>query len=395
MKAVKLVWRHNAPVVLWLILGLAVVAGLLLYKLATLTGGLSATEVKAATQPVGWQGILHDPFYLPLKLVRSVVYFVAPDHGQLLTRLPNALFGGLTMISFAWLIWLWHGRRTAILTSVLFATSAWVLHTSRLASFDVLYLWAVPTLCIIQVLLHRHSDKALVWYGSLLTWGLLAYVPGMIWLIGLQVILQRKLIVQAWRHFSEWWQQVLSVLAVAIWLPLLVLAFTRVGQFVTWLGLPTHWDGPFEVLKHLVAVPVHLFIRGPQYPEQWLGRTPIFDAFTLVACLVGIYFYAKRWDSARSRTIGLLLIVGGLLVAAHGPVSISLLVPLLYAAAATGIAYLLHDWLKVFPVNPLARGLGIGLVGLAVAVSCLYNLRAYFVAWPHNTVTKAIFRYHR
>jgi hypothetical protein len=28
-------------------------------------------------------------------------------------------------------------------------------------------------------------------------------------------------------------------------------------------------------------------------------------------------------------------------------------------------------------------------------LSCLYNLRAYFVAWPHAATTQTTFRYHR
>jgi hypothetical protein len=80
--------------------------------------------------------------------------------------------------------------------------------------------------------------------------------------------------------------------------------------------------------------------------------------------------------------------MGGLGGAAY----LSLVVPLLYIFAATGIAYLLHEWLRVFPLNPVARKLGIGLVVVAVAVSCSYNLRAYYVAWPHNAATQTAFR---
>jgi hypothetical protein len=64
-------------------------------------------------------------------------------------------------------------------------------------------------------------------------------------------------------------------------------------------------------------------------------------------------------------------------------------------AIATGLAYLLRDWLKTFPNNPVARGVGIGLVVAAVGLSCIYNYRAYFIAWPHNTVTRTVFIYHR
>jgi hypothetical protein len=378
----------------WMLLGLAVIAGLLLHRLAGLTSGVSATELLAAHQPVGWHGIWHNPLNLPLKLIRLLIFALAPDHGQLLTRLPNVLFGGLSMISFGWLIWLWHGRRTALLTTALFASSAWVLHVSRLASFDVLYLWAMTSLLTIQVLLHRYAGQKRVWYLCLITWGLLLYVPGLVWLVALQVWLQRKHITGAWQDALNWTQRALSVGAAIIGLALLLIDFSRSGHFINWLGLPSQWPAVTTLLKQFVGVFVHLFIRGPQYPELWLGRAPLLDVFSLIVCIVGIYFYASHWKSSRSRAIGLFFTMSVILVALGGAVSLSLLVPLLYVAIAAGIAYLLRDWLQIFPINPLARGLGIGLISLAVIVSCLYNLRAYFVAWPYNTITRTTFRHH-
>lgn len=374
---------------------LAGLACMLLYKLGSLTGGLSAGELSTATAPVGWHGIYHQPFDLPLKLARSVVFVLFPNHGQTLTRLPNTLFGGLAIISFVWLIRLWHGTRTAVLAGLLFATGAWTLHASRLASFDVLYLWAMPTLLLVHVLLNRYRERAVVWYGSLLVWGLMLYIPGLIWLVVIEIWLQRATLKSGWKHFKSWWQRLLYLLVGLAWLPLLVLNLTRPGNLRVWAGLPPDFSTPLHAIKLFLAVPVHLFIRGPQYPDIWLGRAPVLDIFALAACLAGIYFYVTHLRAARSRLLVLMACAGAVLVGLGGSVGLSLLVPLLYVGAATGIAYLLREWLRIFPNNPLARGLGIGLVSLAVGLSCVYNLRAYFVAWPHNQATKVVFQQHR
>jgi 4-amino-4-deoxy-L-arabinose transferase-like glycosyltransferase len=387
--------REHAGLVGWLVLAVAGLSWLLLNRLGSLTGGLSAGELSAATAPVGWHGIYHQPLDLPLKLVRSVVFVLFPNHGQALTRLPNVLFGALAIVSFAWLVRLWHGTRTAIMASLLFATSAWVLHASRLASFDVLYLWATPTLLLVYMQLQKHKTSAWAWYGSLLVWGLLLYVPGMVWLVLVAAYWQRGILVSAWRHFGQWRQRLLYLLAGLVWLPLLVVDLRRPGELRAWLGLPAHFARPATVLKQFVAVPAHLFVRGPQYPDIWLGRAPVLDVFALAACVIGIYFYVTHRQAGRSRLLGSFAVVGFVLVGLNGPVGLSLLVPLLYVGAATGIAYLLHEWLSVFPNNPLARGLGIGLLALVVGLSCVYNLRAYFVAWPHNQTTQAIFQYRR
>ncbi len=395
MKGLSVYLRRHGRQVIWLIVAVAVVSGLLLYKLGSLTGGLSAGELSAGNAAVGWHGIYDDPLYLPLKLVRSVVFVLFSDHGRLLTRLPNVLFGGLAIASFAVLVRLWHGTRTAILASLLFATAAWVLHASRLASFDVMYLAALPVLLLVDVLLQKYASHASVWYASMLIWGLFLYIPGMIWFVILNIFLQRSNIAAGWQRFSLWWQRALYLAAGLVWLPLLADYLARSGKVGFWLGLPTHLAGPSALLKQFAAVPVHLFIRGPQYPQLWLGRAPLVDIFTLAAALIGIYFYATHWRAARSQLLGLSAIIGVFLVGLGGPVGFSVLVPLIYITAATGLAYLLREWFGVFPSNPLARGLGLGLIILAVAVSCGYNLKAYFVAWPHNTTTKAVFRYRR
>ncbi len=374
----------------------AMVAGwLLIYKLGSLTGGLSRGEMSAASARLGWHGIYHDPFDLPLKAVRSVLFYLVPAHGQTLTRLPNVVFGGLAIVSFGVLIRLWHGARVAALATAMFAASAWTLHVSRLASYDALYLWALPALMCSHFLLRRYYKNPLVWFAGIITWGLLLYVPGLVWFIIVDVWLQRRFVAGGWRHAGRWWLRLLYVVAGLIWLPLLALALSRSGAWKTWLGLPAHFDGATALLKHFAGVPVHLLVRGPEYPQLWLGRSPILDVFGLAGCMLGIYFYVTRWRSHRSRYLLVAAVFGFVLVGINGPVQLSLLVPLLYMAIATGLAYLLHEWLKIFPNNPLARGIGLGLVIFAVGLSCVYNYRAYFVAWPHTAATKAAFQYRR
>ncbi len=385
----------NSRVIGWSVIGLAGLSWLMLYKLGTLTGGMSASEMTASSAAVGWHGIYHQSLYLPLEVVRSVDFVIFADHGQLLSRLPNALFGALAIISFACLIKLWHGTRTAVMATLLFGTSAWVLHVSRVVSFDVLYLWAIPTLLLVNVLLQKHATKAIVWFGSLFVWGLMLYIPGLVWLIGLSVYLQRDRLMEGWGHFNSVGLRFLATALIIVWIPLLVFDLIKFGGFMTWLGLPSHWVGPVAFIKEFVAVPVHLFVRGPRYPQIWLDSAPLLDVFTLVVCAIGIYFYATHFKASRTRMLGGFTVLGLILVGLGGPVGLSLLVPLLYVAVATGIAYLLHDWLQVFPNNPLARGLGIGLVCLAISLSCIYNLRAYFIAWPHNATTKVTFQYRR
>jgi hypothetical protein len=111
----------------------------------------------------------------------------------------------------------------------------------------------------------------------------------------------------------------------------------------------------------------------------------------IVCFLAGILFYLSHIKAERTQLLLALSAIGLLLTAAGGAVPRSLLVPLIYLVSFGGLAYILHYWLKLFPVNPIARRTGISLVAIAVALACAYNVRHYFVAWPHNPATQAAY----
>jgi uncharacterized membrane protein (DUF485 family) len=68
-----------------------------------------------------------------------------------------------------------------------------------------------------------------------------------------------------------------------------------------------------------------------------------------------------------------------------------MLVPVVYLILTTGIAYMLHDWFKVFPNNPIARSVGIGVIAVAILLTSVYQTRSYFVAWRYSTETRQAF----
>jgi hypothetical protein len=223
---------------------------------------------------------------------------------------------------------------------------------------------------------------------------LLLTIPGFVWLVAADIFLQREVISEGWQQHKKVWQRFLGILLLLIWLPLVIKNIRHADQAKLWIGLPARFPGVLKLLKQFIAVFVHIFFRGPQYPSLWVGKAPLFDAFTLVMSLIGIYFYATHYKSSRSRLLATMFVISTILIALGGAVSLSLDVGLIYVMAAMGIAYMLHNWAKVFPRNPLAKSIGIGLLTLAVAVSCAYNIRSYFVAWPLNPATKGSFSYH-
>ena len=86
-----------------------------------------------------------------------------------------------------------------------------------------------------------------------------------------------------------------------------------------------------------------------------------------------------------------MFIAGAGMIALGGSANLSLFIPFLYLVAAAGIDYLLAQWFRTFPRNPIAQGVGMFAVGAVVTLACAYHLRTYFVAFPQSTSTQAVY----
>jgi hypothetical protein len=288
----------------------------------------------------------------------------------------------------------WYGMRTAIIGGILFACSSWFLHVSRVATFDVMYLWAIPTLLAAYIALYNKPEDRRVAFGWLAVQLIVLYVPGMIWFSLVGALLLRSEVASALRSLRDWWQVSLwAMMGVVLLAPLAVglLRGDTLHLLLKLAGLPDSIPSGITLLKGAAAGVLFVFVRTPADPVTWLGQLPALGAFTAAMLVGGIIFYAKHIRAARTQLLLIYGLLGLMLAAIGGETTRSVIVPLLYLVAAGGIAYILHLWLQVFPRNILARRLAIGLMAIAIGFACFYNLRSYFIAWPHNPDTLQTF----
>ena len=375
-----------------LIAGIVALSSILYGRfIGSLTGGVSPEEVTTLGTYSSFHAIIDNPLHAPLKLVAWALWHL-PFHTAAALRVPFALFAIFSLVAFGYVLKRWYGIRMAVLGVILLGTSSWLLHVGRIALFDISFLWAGTTLIALHVLFHAHCDRRIVRFIWILGNLALLFVPGMVWLIALNIILQRDDILDSWDEMTSLWERIAHPTFIIIGFALIGLALYRMPHIgLDWLGAPHAWSDWQAMLKRLGNDVAYFIVRGPHHPTLWLGRLPILDAFGMVMLVTGLVFYAQHLRSFRTILIGSLLAAEAVLIAVSGTIPISLMVPLVYAVIVGGMAYLLHFWLKVFPRNPLARGLGIALIGLLVAGSSAYNLRSYFIAWPHNSETRATF----
>jgi len=380
--------------VTYLLIALLIISiGLFVYRLGSITPGVSLAEQGTAKTIVGFHGIYHNPLFLPIKLVRSVIFNIGSVHSIFALRLANVIFGTITVLVFFYLVKLWHNLRVAVMASIIFCASAWTLHITRYASDDIVYYWAIPTIFLLDTLFQKYPKNKYLWYGAITLFGVMLYVPGLVWFIALDTFLIWPSIVENIKGIKPI-EKIYSLILGLVLVSLLVGDLFRSGQFIEWLGLPNKYPSASQLIKNVARVPYHLFARGPYNPELWVGKLPILDIFSLVTCLIGIYYYARHYNNLRSKLLGLFGLIGWALVILGGAFSLSGLVVILFLLSASGIAYLLKEWLEVFPNNPIARATGVVLLSLVILLAVYYNTRSYFVAWADSNTTHSVFHYH-
>ncbi|MCA9325655.1 hypothetical protein KDA23_06375 [Candidatus Saccharibacteria bacterium] len=390
-KAKSLSWRK------WLVIGAAmlVVALLLTYRLDSLPGnGLSAPELRAAQHSRSWHAVVDNPLFLPVTGLQRVLDIVTPFTLVTTLRLTSVIFGLGTFSLVAYVLMKWYGPRTAIFGCLTVATSAWFLHVARSGGVEIAYFAAFPLLLASHVWLDRTEHPSRVLPVWLVAMGVLLYIPGLVWFVVLNAIWQRQSIQDALDDWYELWPRLgLAFVGVFLLIPLVWGVFQNpiLHYSATWMGLPTAWPGIMSILHSASQSLLFVSLWTPSNPALWLAHLPVLDVFLSMMLVAGIYFYVLHRSANRSKLLLASFGLGVVLVAIQGVVTRSLLVPLLYLVAAGGIAYILHLWLRIFPRNPLARTLGIGLVLLALVISSAYSLRQYFIAWPHHPDTAQAF----
>lgn len=368
--------------------------GLLLwFQLGTLPGGYSAEELAALQTSNGLKQIFENPVNAPFSILVylfSLAHVGAGGDQMLLPlRAAAAAIGLLTLTTFYWLVRHWHGERSAILGTIVFGCSAWFLHTARLGTPDVLMFLLLGVIAS-SVWLKRTDNPLVLLVGFGLTAGLL-YIPGMFWLLLVAAIWQVKTIIRLFKqHFTL--MSIGSLGLVALIAPLVWAMYRSAETAKIMAGLPAqNWPNVVDFAKELAFIPYNLFVRGPLDPLHWLGRLPILDVFSIVMLLLGAFLYFRHLKLVRSKMVVAILVVGCLLIALGGAVSLSILMPFIYLLIAAGMGLLLDRWQQVFPRNVIAQGVSVGLISLAVIAVSWYGLRHYFVAWPNTPATKQVF----
>jgi hypothetical protein len=361
------------------------------HRLSTLLPGYSAGELQAYGAASNWQSVSSNPLNLPytalLWLLTAVLH-----HGILMTRVVAAAFGVVAGLLFFAVARQRYNFYVALLGTILFTTSAGFLHAARFGGGQVLQLGILALIAGLSAYQRLAERRARHDYVLVTLLAVLWYVPGLIWF---ELFAAAMLFGGARRRFGRAPKQQLAgyaAMALLIAAPLLIAIAKQPNVLLGVLGFPAHIHDLSYVGDNALHAVLSIAIRSDGNPLLWVGHVPLLSIAEGGLGLLGAYVYLWR---QRSRS-GLLLagdvLISLALIALGGSVGYATLVPLLYLFIIAGINYLFMRWFRVFPRNPIARGAGVLAICVMLAFSVLYQVRSYFVAWPHHAATRQAFR---
>lgn len=378
---------------LWLpsllgVIGTAVTLSVLFFRLGSLTPGLSSQELQALANTTSLKTIAQNPLYLPFLLGEWMVFRLHLNHLPIALRGVSALIGSVCVLGFYMLLKRWHTRRIAITGTLVFLCSTWFLSITRSATPTILYVFNVLSIVFIGALVHQQKASKSSLLLAAICAALLVYSPGMVWLLIIGVVWQYKGIISLLKQNPVWLWLTASIIFGILLLPAIYAVGLHWRYALDILAIPQHPE-PIKMAWNLLLVPKELFVQGPDQ-EFWLAKLPIMDMFLGVMFAVGVYNYYRRRKLTRTKFLAEMSVVLILLIAILNIPSVVML-PLVYAAVVAGLTLLLQQWFTVFPLNPIARNVGLGILLIVTLASCSFQLNRYFVAWRYNATTRAVY----
>jgi hypothetical protein len=381
---------NYSPLIVVAVVFVAAAALLYGYKLTQLMPAAPGEQytIQALGSPAN---LLDNPLLLPYKLTAAILLQLPGDPTRLV-RLASVVLSLANIGLFFILARRWYGQLNSLAVTTLFASSGWLLQTGRYgAGYSALILMILGLLNItVWVNSTERSNRAVLLFAAVASLALC--VPGGLWFILAASFVCRQALAEHLRETAGKYLALSASFLVAA-MALLGLAFARdVSLLQQWLGVPMNMPDLITIGKQAVLSVSGFAVRGPVLPEVWLAHTPLLDVAAIAMVVLGLLFYRRHLGNARTHLLALFIAIGIVLTALNGAPALSYLLPLVYFVLGGGFAYLLHQWKKVFPRNPIAEAAAFSLLGLLILCMASFHLQRYFVAWRYSPSTVQAYR---
>jgi hypothetical protein len=361
-----------------------------IWRLASLTPGLSPAEVAARNASLSLRTIYHEPINAPLKIIQHFLLKIDPSSIVYL-RAASVGFAIIFAICFYRLALSWFGRFIGLLASLVFISLPLFVISAHQASAEILLFWPVLLMWLYYKPLKTEQLKPAVWLLMVVVVGLSLYVPGMLWWDAAALIIGRARILSAIRTIPAWLSGVGALIFLVSLAPLIISAISR-PEIIKKLALvPEYWFSATQTFQHIGWMLSALFVKTPFPSPLILGRMPLLNVVLSALLVFGVY---AMYIAAKPKAFSLGLAIVFAVIAAGIDNNISLLalgLPAIALFVGAGLRYLYIEWRSVFPSNPVPKTFAWLLIAAVVASQLFFGLRYSLVAWPDSADTRAVY----
>lgn len=385
-----LVAKFNFKITLFLAVGVGLFFILYVWRLGSLTPGLSPAESAEAVSSSSMSQIVDNPLYGPHKLIQFGLQSVF-DASPVSLRAASVIFVGIFIVSFYFLVAKWFGKLIGLTATVLLASLPWTIILARNATPSILLLAPIAVFSCYYWWARTQSWTFWAWLLLCLTVALSLYIPGMFWVLFATTLVGHKLIWFNLKRNSSW-GLAFSVLLFLILLAPLGYAFWQNSSLINQLVLiPNDLPTLLDFVKNFGWSVAALFAQAPDHFEYLIGRIAILSALISILVLFGGYAMNV---SARKK----LLLMSGLIVFAalvaglnDSLIYLTFALPALVVIAAAGLRFLFLEWQNIFPRNPIPKNFAYLLILSLAAIHIFYGVSYGLAAWPNTAETRSVY----
>lgn len=334
------------------LISLLVIAGLFI------PGGINDAEMQSAATSAGFSltdmstwPVIDLPYHMLQKA--SIELLGLSDFS---IKLPSLLLAFLTGIGFLMLLLQWFRQNVAILAAIIAVTASQFLIIAQSGTASIMLMFWSTLLLLAATYVSVHAKKGFIWkLIFFICVALSLYTPLSIYILVAMLIaavlhphLRYMLLRLSFIKLT-----VCLILSSVLLVPLLLHFVSTPMDILTALGLPHEVPSFATIRSNLLYIGHALFgFTAPVvYGEVLL---PLYGLSAAALMTLGFLQLIVDHHSARTYTIGLWIILLGVLLALQ-PESLAVIFIPMLLMLAIGIDTLYRKWYGLFPNNPYAR----------------------------------------
>lgn len=366
---------------------IGVTLSLVLIRTDLVPAGLSSEEMRSAVSSATFtiahplaQSFVDLPYRLLQKLSMSVLGVT-----EFSIVLPSIVLGIATAVAFLAMVNRWFRLNVALITSLIFVTSAAFLSLSRTGFAEIMTtFWLSMLLLTVTNIIHPQGKTGAWLLVLVVVLPLSLYTPLMIYpCIAIAIAgLVHPHVRFTVTHISKNQYAIAAAIMIVLLAPLIVSLSSHPLYALDLLGIPQHGLSLQQLADNARTVATSFFTLN--HTAIGIIPQPVFGAASFIIIVLGFLKTAQDWYSARSY----MLLIWSLLyipLAIYNPDKLLIALVPGYLFMAIGVETLIREWYKLFPTNPYARIAGLIPLIILLGGIMLSNTAQYFYGYLYGT----------